>query len=211
MTARRAWSLVGVTPASGHSGNGFGLCGHDWKAAGVSLLGAGTLGATSTDPAWSLPQAIDGGTGSLHGWYSGNAGFTGIRIWYDFGAGTPADPDHVEFCNLFGFPWSVGTEVAIEWTDDDPASSPTWHRVALLSGYSPADNTILSFPTVVSTGVFDSRMSEYLVEGPPPGIHDSRMSEYLVEGSNDKLFVSHMSQYIVLSPSGRRAQLINPM
>jgi len=204
-TPRRAWSLVGVTAIPGHEGDGFGLCGHDWKAGGVSLLGSGTLGASSTDGAWSLPQAIDGPTGPGHGWYSGNFGFTNGRIWYDFG--TPTAPDTVTLCSLYSYPWTIGSQLAIEWTDDNPAASPTWTRDCVID-VAGSDNTILSFVTVPPTGVFDSRMSEYLVEGPFPGVYDSRMSEYLLEGSNNKLFVSRTSQYIILGPGGSTSQLM---
>ena len=203
MTARRAWSLVGVTATPGHEGNGMGLCGHDWKAGGVSLLGAGTLGASSTDPSWSLPQAITGGTGPSHGWYSGNFGFAGARIWYDFGAGTPADPDHVTYCSLNSYPWTIGEQIAIEWTDDDPFASPTWTRNYVITA-TGGDNNILSFPVVQPTGAFDSRMSENLIEGPSPGQHVSRMSEYIVEGSGQSTFVSRMSEYIVIGDPPRR-------
>lgn len=148
MTAHRAWSLVGVTAQGGHGGDGFGLCGHDWKAAGVSLLGSGTLGASAVGSSpWTLAGAISGGTGSGNGWYSGS-GFVGSRIWYDFGAGTPAAPDTVTFCSLNSFPWTTGQAVAIEWTDDDPAASPTWTRDYVIAGYTSSDNTILSFPTL---------------------------------------------------------------
>lgn len=206
-TARRAWSLVGVTPVGGHAGDGFGLCGHEWKAGGLSLLGSGTLGASSTDGSWSLPQAIDGGTGPGHGWYSGNFGFTNGRIWYDFGAGTPAAPDTVTLCSLNSYPWTIGTQLGIDWTDDDPTASPTWTRDYVID-VSGANDAILSFPTVEPTGVFDSRMSEYLIEGPSPGVYDSRMSEYVLEGSNNKLFVSRASQYIILGPGGNPSQLM---
>lgn len=199
MTAHRAWSVVGVTAASGHSSNGLGLCAFDWKAGGVSLLGAGTLGATSTDPTWSLPQAINGSTAANNGWYSGNSGFAGARIWYDFGALTFVDPDTMTMCSLNGFPWTVGQTVSVEWTDDDPAGTPTWTPFKQLSGYLAADNNIMSFLLTPFLGV--ARLSSDVIEGSAgAAVVTPRLSAVVIEGTQRFLNVSRMSAVVIEGP-----------
>lgn len=210
MAAHRAWKLQYDS-----SPRGFGSC--------ATLQLRGTMGG---------PDLTQGATGGPFGsdYYSGSYDFAKAfdndpsTFWssstssghefigWDWGAGNSVDIVQFSFLprpDSFAGP-DAPTTGGIEWTDDDPNVSPTWTRSF---SFGPTSGWAIGvaqvFPDVLPPGVADSRMSEYLIEGPSPGVYDSRMSEYLVEGSNNTLFVSRTSQYIILGPdTGTRSQLM---
>lgn len=148
-TAARYWRIRGMRGVSGHSGDGFGLVLLNFRdSGGTALISVpGTLGfanATDTGSGWAVNSAFDGSSASGHGWYSGNGGvdgsiYTAPYVGYDMG--TAVTPTTVEFAPITGFPWSVGSMVAIDYS----TNRLEWHTLVLIDPRAGADNVVESY------------------------------------------------------------------
>jgi hypothetical protein len=112
------WRYRTLHPSLGHSSDGTGFTGINFRdAGGTALVGTGTPFASNTDGSWNLAQAFDGITSSGHGWYSSNGGDGSFAVvGYDFGA--PVTPARFEFAPLHDYTWSVPLYLAVENSQD---------------------------------------------------------------------------------------------
>lgn len=142
----RAWRLRGFRGGNAsNSSDGIGYTLVNFRdALGTALIPTGGTdgfsNATDTGGGWAINAAFDGSSAASHGWYSGNtqAGhvFTSPYLGYDFI--TPVAPASVEFAPLTGFTWTVGEQVAVEYSDD----LEFWNTLAILEPRAAADHVV---------------------------------------------------------------------
>jgi len=174
------------------------------SAGGAALTGTWTA-TTDAGTGFELANIHDG---NLSTTYASVGGFVPVNtvVVLDLGLGNDTVVLQVAIAPRPGQEQYAPAAFTVDASDD----GATWTTIADFAGIvigDYADNAFTLF-AVPGPGVYDSRMSEYLVEGPFPGVYDSRMSEYLLEGSNNSLFVSRTSQYIILGPGGNPSQLM---
>ena len=145
VTTARYWRLVARRPLLGHSGDGFGVCLFNFRAAGAALIpvnGAAGFAPLTSAGGFSVNGAFNGSSAVNNGWYSG--GGDGVfslapYIGYDFG--TAKTPTSVEFAPLTSFAWSIGETLKLESSTD----KIIWRTVEIISPAAGADGVVQSF------------------------------------------------------------------
>lgn len=129
--------LLAHNPTNAHADDGYGLCLVDWKNSSGSLLSGYTASASNTDTGggWSIANAFNGSSASFNGWYSGgNTLNSSPWLAIDFGAAVM--PTQLCFAPLTGFTWTIGTQIAVEYSTD----GEIWYTLCVIKNRAGVDN-----------------------------------------------------------------------
>ena len=139
------WRMRQVQFASGESGIGFAAVA--WLDANSNVLSTGgNVIASGTDPSWSADQAYNGSTASGNGWFSGNGtiGTDTVGSWLGYQFEYPALPAYVQYAPLTGYNWSIGDQIAVDYSD----TGNVWVQMCVIENIPGADNVVNTYPVI---------------------------------------------------------------
>ena len=156
------WRMRAVQFAPGESGIGFAAVA--WMDQNSNVLSTGgNVIASETDPSWSAAQAYNGSTASGNGWFSGGASGTDhVGSWLGYQFVSPVLPAQVQYAPLTGYDWSVGKQIAIDYSD----SGNTWVQMCVVESIAGVDGVINTYqiegPNSIGEFYDNSDVAEYL-------------------------------------------------